>query len=177
VPQSFVTTAYTAYIGLGSNLASAAGTPAETITAAVGRLGALGDIIAVSSLYETEPVGYARQPRFVNAASVMSTQLGPLELLGELLSIEREFGRERGQTQPKGPRTLDLDLLMMDDLIFDSPVLTLPHPAMAERRFVLAPLAEIAAEVQHPVSRKTIARLLAELPDTGENRIAAVRIT
>ena len=164
-----------AYIALGSNLASSCGSPAETIQAAIGRLRDLGSITARSSLYATEPVGYHEQPAFVNAAVALETERTPDELMRDLLTLEREFGRERDAAKPKGPRTLDLDLLLMDDLIVQTPSLTLPHPAMAERRFVLAPLAEIAPGLEHPVLRHSIARLLAALPDAGENRIAAVR--
>jgi 2-amino-4-hydroxy-6-hydroxymethyldihydropteridine diphosphokinase len=166
----------TAYIGLGSNLTSRAGGPKATLAAAITRLRTLGDVVAQSSFYETEPVGYAEQPKFLNAAIALQTQLSPLELLHNLLAIEREFGRDRSATPAKGPRTLDLDLLLVDDRILDSPQLTVPHPAIAQRRFVLAPLAEIAPSIVHPVAGKSIATLLRETPDEGENRVAAVNI-
>ena len=166
----------TAYVALGSNLSSAAGTPAATLTAAIKRLRNLGEVTARSSFYETEPVGNAAQPHFTNAVVALSTALAPEALLNSLLSIEREFGRERSGNVRNAPRTLDLDLLLLDNLILDSPFLTLPHPAIAGRRFVLAPLAEIAPRLVHPVLKKEISQLLTELPDSGENRISAVAI-
>jgi len=166
----------TAYIGLGSNLPSRAGGPKATLLAAIDRLAGLGRPAARSSLYRTEPVGYADQPPFLNAVVALQTALPPLELLSRMLAIEREFGRERGQAPAKGPRTLDLDLLLVDALVLNQPQLTLPHPEMAARRFVLAPLAEIAPALVHPVLRKTIKALLAELRDDGANRVSAVNM-
>jgi 2-amino-4-hydroxy-6-hydroxymethyldihydropteridine diphosphokinase len=162
-----------AAIGVGANLPSAVGAPAETITAAIERLEACGRITARSGFYRTAPVGYIDQPQFVNAAVLLETELAPLPLLDALLGIERSFGRDRAAGRPKGPRTLDLDLLLYDDLVRYEPGLTLPHPAMHQRRFVLEPLAEIAPEWRHPVLRRTIAELLAGLSQE-DNSVARI---
>lgn len=134
----------TAYIALGSNLAGEAGSPEETLTKAVQRLESLGRMVGRSSLYSTAPVGFDHQPRFVNAVVALETALAPRALLTALLDLEDEFGRLRNPDEPKGPRTLDLDLLLLGDLRRIEPGLELPHPRMAERLFVLEPLAEIA---------------------------------
>lgn len=143
---------YRVYVGLGSNMASAAGSPAETIRVAVRALEAAGKVAAVSSLYRTAPVGYTDQPEFINAVACVETRWTPEEMMHELLALEHSFGRDRKASVPKGPRTLDLDLLMAFDASGNpvehaSPLLTLPHLEMARRRFVLEPLAEIAPEV------------------------------
>src|ERR1700728_2584393 len=161
----------TAYIALGSNL----GDRADTLSSAVSQMSNLGRVVAQSSLYETEPVGYHHQPAFLNAVVALETQLEPLPLLRGLLAIERELGRDRSHGPLKGPRTLDLDLLLMGDWTVANEELILPHPELDQRRFVLAPLAEIAPELRHPQSNQTMAELLALLPDEGENRVAAVR--
>ena len=163
-----------AAIGLGANLPSTVGAPAKTIGAAIERLAECGCVTARSAFYRTAPVGYVDQPAFVNAAVLLETELRPLPLLDALLGIERSFGRDRATGPPKGPRTLDLDLLLYDDLVLDEPELTLPHPAMHQRWFVLAPLGEIAQEWRHPVLRRTIAELLAGLPqeDSSVARIS-----
>ena len=137
-----------AYVGLGSNL----GKPRETIDAALRLLRAEDgiELVAVSSLQETAPVGYKEQPRFLNGAVVVETQLPPRELLERLLTIEARLGRVRGEGPRFGPRTIDLDLLVYGDETVDEPGLTVPHPRLAERRFALEPLAELEPTLDIP---------------------------
>jgi 2-amino-4-hydroxy-6-hydroxymethyldihydropteridine diphosphokinase len=149
-----------AAIALGSNLESRFGDREANLREAVRRIGALGEVRAVSSFFDTEPVGYLAQPRFLNGALVMETELGPVDLLRELLGVERAMGRERVGAVAKGPRVIDLDLLLYGDVVMATEELTLPHPEMMERRFVLQPLAEIAAEWVHPVDGVTVRELL-----------------
>ena len=149
-----------AYIGLGSNL----GDRAATLQGALDALNAHPRIDAVrcSRRIETEPVGGpSGQPRYLNAVAELTTTLGPDALLALLQTVETRFGRTR--SVPNAPRTLDLDLLLYDDLCRTTPELTIPHPHMHERRFVMGPLAEIAPDAWHPVVRKTAGEILTEL--------------
>jgi 2-amino-4-hydroxy-6-hydroxymethyldihydropteridine diphosphokinase len=154
---------HTAYIGMGANLASPAGPPEATLAAAAERLASLGRIFARSSLYSTEPVGLADQPRFLNAVIALETGLAPRTLLQRLLSLEKDFGRDRSAGIPNGPRTLDLDILLMDTLVIHEAHLQIPHPRLAERAFVLVPLNEIAPNSLDPRTGHSIAQLLAAL--------------
>jgi 2-amino-4-hydroxy-6-hydroxymethyldihydropteridine diphosphokinase len=151
-----------AYLSLGSNIGDREGNLREAIM----RLGTLGRILSVSSFYETEPVEFTDQPWFLNCAVALETALPPRQLMETALQVEREMGRER--MQKKGPRIIDIDILLFGDLEIETRELTIPHPAMHLRRFVLEPLAEIALELRHPVLKKTIRELLEELPPGQE---------
>ncbi len=152
-----------AAIALGSNLESRFGGREANLREAVRRVAGLGEVRAVSSFYDTEPVGFLEQPRFLNGALVLVTRLEPMALLRELLLIERAMGRERSVAKgaiAKGPRVIDLDLLFYGDLVMETAELTLPHPGMQGRRFVLEPLAEIVPEWVHPVLGITVREML-----------------
>src|ERR1035437_8097751 len=150
----------TAYIGMGGNLASWTGTPEATLTGAALRLESLGCVVCRSSLYSTEPVGFAGQPRFVNAVVALKTELEPRELLEGLLAIEQEFGRDRAAAFANGPRTLDLDILLFGNLTISEPGLEVPHPRLGERTFVLLPLCEIDPQIFDASRGKTVSQLL-----------------
>jgi 2-amino-4-hydroxy-6-hydroxymethyldihydropteridine diphosphokinase len=163
----------TAAIALGSNLPSPFGPPEANLREALSRMAALGQVTAVSSFHTTEPVGYLDQPTFHNAAALLATDLNPIELLHGLLAIEFAMGRDRANAPAKGPRIIDLDLLLYTDKhgvneVLSVPNLALPHPSMHERRFVLAPLAEIAPNLTHPTLHADIASLLASLLPINE---------
>jgi len=122
-----------------------------------------GEIVQSSAIYETEAWGLTNQPTFYNQALILQTALTPQQLMQQLLTIETSMGRIRSVKM--GPRIIDLDILLIDQLILHSELIEIPHPALTVRRFALLPLAEIAPDLWHPISQKTIATLLLECPD------------
>ena len=160
----------TVYIGLGSNL----GDRAANLRAARERLELSGVRIRQgSSIYETEPRGMLDQPWFLNQVIEAETTLYPRQLLARLLMIEREMGRLR--MTPNGPRTIDLDILLFGNAVVQAAGLEIPHPRMAERRFVLEPLAEIAPGLRPPRERRTVREMLAEVMDQSVRRFVGER--
>jgi 2-amino-4-hydroxy-6-hydroxymethyldihydropteridine diphosphokinase len=148
-----------AYVGLGANLGDRAATLRRAIDLLAERPAI--DVVGVSSFRETDPVGYLDQPRFLNAAVAVETSLTPSALLAALLDVERELGRVR-EGPRYGPRTVDLDLLLMDDVVLDEPGLELPHPRLHDRMFALEPLAELDPELVVP-GRGPVRQLLLSL--------------
>jgi 2-amino-4-hydroxy-6-hydroxymethyldihydropteridine diphosphokinase len=146
------------YLSLGSNV----GDREANLHAAIERLGRIGSVAAVSSFYETEPVEFTAQAWFLNCVALLETELMPAQLLAAVLKIEQAMGRRR--TREKGPRNIDIDILLFDDEVVNTAGLTVPHPALQDRRFVLEPLAEIAAGIRHPVLKKTVRELRDKLP-------------
>ena len=158
----------TVYLSLGSNL----GDREANISRALARLEDVGvHVNARSSLYETAPRDVIDQPWFVNIAVQCETALFPIQLMGALQKIERESGRMRTRAVARGPRTLDIDVLLYGSALIDTPQLTVPHPRMLERRFVLEPLLEIAPDLRHPVTKLPLRRYLGAVADQRVHKL------
>jgi 2-amino-4-hydroxy-6-hydroxymethyldihydropteridine diphosphokinase len=149
-----------AYVALGSNLGDREGTLRAALEALAAEPGI--DVVAVSPFYDTEPVGYLDQPRFLNGAAAIDTELPAGELLQRLLAVELRFGRRREDLPAQGPRTLDLDLLVYGEAEIDEPGLRIPHPRLHERRFVLEPLADLDPALEVP-GKGQVQEILARL--------------
>jgi 2-amino-4-hydroxy-6-hydroxymethyldihydropteridine diphosphokinase len=150
------------FLALGSNL----GDRQANIGSALQRLGESGVMIRrLSSLYRTEPIGYTGQPWFVNCAAEALTDLMPLQLVHRCQAIQRQMGRRPGPRN--GPRLIDIDILLYENIVMRSAEVTIPHPRMAERRFVLVPLSEIAGGTEHPVTRQTVREMLGAAPEAA----------
>lgn len=148
----------TVYLSLGSNL----GDRVANLRLALDKLGELGTVEAVSAFYETEPVGLTSQPWFLNCAAKLDTEKMPRQLISGILNLEQGMGRQRKQKD--GPRIIDIDILFFGTSVIDTPSLTVPHPRLHERRFVLEPLAEVAPDLRHPVFKRTVRELRDALP-------------
>ena len=146
------------YLSLGSNLDDRA----ANLRTAVSKLAGLGTVKSVSAYYETEPVGLTSQPWFLNCAVKLETEKMPRQLIAGVLNIEQEMGRQR--KQKNGPRVIDIDILLFGTSVIDTAGLTVPHPRLHERRFVLEPLAEIAPDVRHPIFKRSMRELRDALP-------------
>jgi len=156
------------YLALGSNL----GNRRVNIETALKKLAENAvKVRRVSSLYRTEPIGYTAQPWFVNCAAEVATDLMPVQLVRRCQAIQREMGRRPGPRN--GPRLIDVDILLYENLVMRSPEVTIPHPRMSERRFVLVPLSEIAAEAEHPVTRQTVREMLGSAPPAAVVKLAS----
>lgn len=152
-----------AYLLIGGNV----GNRAQNLATARQMIGeSCGKLLRASSLYETAAWGKTDQPSFFNQVLVIGTKLQPGELMQRLLELERQMGRSRSERY--GPRTIDMDILLFEDRIINTPLLTVPHPALPERRFALLPLCEVAPSLVHPILQKNIKELLAQCPDALE---------
>ena len=151
------------FISIGSNIGEKLGNCLRAISLIDKEI---GPVIRRSSFYKTEPVGYKDQDWFVNCIILIDTQLDPYELLSRLQKIESMMGREKGIRW--GPRVIDLDIIMYEDVIIDEERLTIPHPLMHKRRFVLVPMSEIAPDLVHPVLKKSVKEILKSLPEDGQ---------
>lgn len=159
IPTEVTQVKQTVYLSLGSNI----GDRRANLLQALARLADLGKITKISAFYETEPVEVeGEQPWFLNCALGLETDLDPQEILAGTLAIEQAMGRRRDAL--RAPRTIDIDLLLFGDVVLSLPHLTIPHPGLERRRFVLEPLAEIAAGIRHPVTKRTVREMLAALP-------------
>jgi 2-amino-4-hydroxy-6-hydroxymethyldihydropteridine diphosphokinase len=156
----------TTYLGLGSNV----GDREANLRAAIERLEAPDlRVLRVSPVYETEPVDYTEQRWFLNLVVEAETSLFPMQLLARVARIERALGRLR--TVPKGPRSIDIDILLYGKAVIRSEALEVPHPRMDERRFVLAPLADLAPDLRHPIAHRTVSEMLAAAPPQTVRRV------
>ena len=156
----------TVYLSLGSNL----GDRERNLRDALGLLAEPGlRVLRVSSFYETEPLEVRDQRRFLNAVAEAETDLFPKQLLARLQRIEQRLGRRR--LKPKGPRTIDIDILLYGGTVIDAEELQVPHPRLAQRRFVLEPLAELAPDLRHPVTRRTVTEMLRDVAGQQVRRV------
>lgn len=158
-----------AYIGLGSNL----GSSLANLDAAIALMRRFAVDVQSSPVYRTSPQGFRNQPAFYNSVCRISTKLTPFQLMGRLLGIEAAVGRHR--TFRNAPRILDMDILLYNRLVIESPPLVLPHPRMAERLFVLRPLADIAPQLMHPVSGLTVNEMLRALGSQDDGIVEVAR--
>ena len=160
----------TVYLGLGSNL----GGREDHLQAALDALHAPDLVVRrISPVYETEPVDVREQPWFLNLVVEAETSLFPMQLLARVAKVERQLGRRR--SVPKGPRTIDIDILLYGSAVVRTPALEIPPPRLHERRFVLAPLADLAPELRHPVTRQTVREMLLATVGQAVRRTACLR--